>query len=37
VFQLLTETGHLPQIETPQQLLAAIAAFAGSDAGRVAR
>jgi len=34
VFQLLTETGHLPQIETPQQLLAAISAFAGSGAGR---
>ena len=28
-FQLLTGTGHLPQIETPQQLLAAISAFAG--------
>jgi len=37
VFQLLTETGHLPQIETPQQLLAAISAFAGSDVGRIAR
>jgi pimeloyl-ACP methyl ester carboxylesterase len=27
-FQLLTGTGHLPQIETPQQLLAAISTFA---------
>ena len=26
-YQLLTATGHLPQIETPQQLLAAISAF----------
>ena len=37
VFRLLAGTGHLPQIETPQQLLGAISAFAGSDAGRVAR
>jgi pimeloyl-ACP methyl ester carboxylesterase len=26
-FQLLADTGHVPQIETPQQLLAAISAF----------
>jgi pimeloyl-ACP methyl ester carboxylesterase len=37
VFRLLAGTGHLPQIETPQQLLAAISAFAGSDAGHIAR
>ncbi|MGH3382701.1 MAG: alpha/beta fold hydrolase [Actinoallomurus sp.] len=28
-FDLLTATGHVPQIETPEQLLAAIGAFAG--------
>jgi pimeloyl-ACP methyl ester carboxylesterase len=31
-FQLLTATGHLPQIETPQQLLAPVLAFARSHA-----
>lgn len=31
-FQLLTATGHLPQIETPDQLLHAIWDFAGSHA-----
>ncbi len=30
-FQLLTETGHLPQVETPQQVLDAISTFAGAD------
>jgi pimeloyl-ACP methyl ester carboxylesterase len=33
-FQLLHETGHLPQIETPGQLLDAIASFADSHAAR---
>jgi pimeloyl-ACP methyl ester carboxylesterase len=35
-FQVLTATGHLPQIETPQQLLTAISAFtaASSDTKR---
>jgi len=28
-FELLTETGHLPQLETPEQLLRAVWAFAG--------
>jgi pimeloyl-ACP methyl ester carboxylesterase len=27
-FQLLSDTGHLPQIETPEQLLDAVWAFA---------
>jgi pimeloyl-ACP methyl ester carboxylesterase len=31
-FQLLADTGHLPQIETPRQLLASIWAFAGEHA-----
>jgi len=31
-FQLLTGTGHLPQVETPQQVLDAISTFAGADA-----
>jgi pimeloyl-ACP methyl ester carboxylesterase len=30
VFQLLPDTGHVPQIETPDQLLAAIGDFAGA-------
>ena len=30
-FQLLTGTGHLPQVETPQQVLDAISTFAGAD------
>ena len=33
-FQLLHETGHLPQIETPGQLLEAIASFADNHAAR---
>jgi pimeloyl-ACP methyl ester carboxylesterase len=33
-FQLLTGTGHVPQIETPQQLLSAIRDFAGARAGK---
>ncbi|TMC86380.1 MAG: alpha/beta fold hydrolase, partial [Chloroflexi bacterium] len=32
-FQLLPKTGHLPQIETPGQLLEAIWAFAEGHAG----
>ncbi len=28
-FQLLTATGHLPQLETPQQVLAAISSSLG--------
>jgi len=31
-FQLLTGTGHLPQVETPRQVLDAISTFAGADA-----
>ncbi len=31
-FQLLNGTGHVPQIETPQLLLSAVAAFAGPGA-----
>jgi pimeloyl-ACP methyl ester carboxylesterase len=31
-FELLTDTGHVPQIETPQQLLATISAFAATRA-----
>jgi pimeloyl-ACP methyl ester carboxylesterase len=31
-FQLLRDTGHLPQIETPEQLLEAVWAFAESHA-----
>jgi pimeloyl-ACP methyl ester carboxylesterase len=31
-FRLLAETGHLPQIETPDQLLAAITEFEGAQA-----
>jgi len=31
-FQLLLDTGHLPQIETPDQLLDAVWAFADSHA-----
>lgn len=31
-FQLLTETGHVPQIETPPQLLAAVQNFVASNA-----
>jgi pimeloyl-ACP methyl ester carboxylesterase len=30
-FQLLTDTGHVPQIETPEQVLAAVSAFASSN------
>jgi len=30
-FQLLTRTGHLPQVETPRQVLDAISTFAGAD------
>jgi pimeloyl-ACP methyl ester carboxylesterase len=29
-FRLLTETGHVPQIETPEQLLLAVDGFAGT-------
>ena len=29
-FQLLTDTGHLPQLETPDQLLRAVSAFVDS-------
>jgi pimeloyl-ACP methyl ester carboxylesterase len=29
-FQLLTDTGHLPQIETPDQVLQAVWDFAGT-------
>jgi pimeloyl-ACP methyl ester carboxylesterase len=32
-FQLLAETGHVPQIESPQKLLSAIRAFADSRGG----
>jgi pimeloyl-ACP methyl ester carboxylesterase len=31
-FQLLSDTGHVPQIETPEQVLEAISAFAGGNA-----
>jgi len=31
-FQLLTDSGHLPQIETPEALLDAVWAFAESHA-----
>lgn len=33
-FQLLTATGHLPQLETPDQLLAVIRDFAGGQSAR---
>ena len=32
-FELLSETGHMPQLETPEKLLAAITSFAGRDGG----
>jgi pimeloyl-ACP methyl ester carboxylesterase len=31
-FELLKDTGHLPQIETPQQLLDSVSAFVESQA-----
>jgi len=31
-FQLLTDTGHMPQVETPEQALRAVWDFAGADA-----
>jgi pimeloyl-ACP methyl ester carboxylesterase len=37
VFRLLPDTGHVPQIETPGQLLAAIQEFAGPGPWRPAR
>jgi pimeloyl-ACP methyl ester carboxylesterase len=33
-FELLTETGHLPQLESPEQLLRAVWDFAGAPAAR---
>jgi pimeloyl-ACP methyl ester carboxylesterase len=33
-FQLLAATGHVPQIETPEQLLRSVLDFAGARAGR---
>ncbi len=36
-FQLLTDTGHMPQIETPDQLLHAIWGSAGTDFAKSAR
>jgi pimeloyl-ACP methyl ester carboxylesterase len=32
-FELLSETGHMPQLETPEKLLVAITSFAGRDGG----
>ncbi len=36
-FQLLPRTGHLPQLETPQQVLAAVTDFVAEAPGRPAR
>jgi pimeloyl-ACP methyl ester carboxylesterase len=33
-FELLTQTGHLPQLETPEQLLRAVWDFAEAPAAR---